>query len=91
MFNFVEPRDCTGTWSIGGVSQTGVIVGGREGFLIGSTVDVRVLDGKAYTARGTAWRFVAGAGASALIAALLLWAMWVRRARARWVSRHPPG
>jgi hypothetical protein len=91
MFNFVEPRDCTGTWSIGGVSQTGVIVGGREGFLTGSTVDVRVLDGKAYTAKGTAWRFVAGLGACAIIAALLLWAMWVRRARARWVSRHPPG
>jgi len=82
MFNFVEPRDCTGTWNIGGVSQTGLIAGPREGFLIGSTVDVRVLDGKAYTAKGTAWRFVAGAGASALIAAFFLYIGWVRRARA---------
>jgi hypothetical protein len=89
MFNIVNPRDCTGTWSVGGVSHTGVIAGPRGGFLIGSTVDVRVLDGKAYTAEGTAWRFLAGAIALLIPALLFVYALWIRRARARYARDNP--
>jgi hypothetical protein len=41
------PSDCRGTWSIGGVSQTGPIAVEFSTPSVGSSVDVRVRDGKA--------------------------------------------
>jgi hypothetical protein len=41
---------CSGTWSIGGVPQDGLIERGFSTPRTGSTVDVRVSDGKAYLA-----------------------------------------
>jgi hypothetical protein len=45
-----KPTNCDGTWSIDGVSQTGLIEPGFHTPPVGSTKDVRVSNGKAYLA-----------------------------------------
>jgi hypothetical protein len=46
-----DPRNtCYGTWSIDGVSQDGLIERGFRKPAVGSTVDVRVRDGRAFLA-----------------------------------------
>ena len=49
---------CYGTWSVGGVSQTGKIAGGLpSGSGVGRSLDVHVSGGKAYTADSVGGRF----------------------------------
>jgi hypothetical protein len=49
--SFSTSRTCYATWSVGGESRTGPIEGGnRWDYRIGSSVDVRVSGGTAYTA-----------------------------------------
>jgi DivIVA domain-containing protein len=57
---------CTGTWSVGGTSYTGRIAGDGKGYHVGSSLDVRVRGGSAYTATsGNMW-FIIGTGAGVL-------------------------
>jgi DivIVA domain-containing protein len=51
---------CTGTWSVGGKSYAGRIEGDGKGYKVGSSLDVRVRGGSAYTATsGDTW-FITG-------------------------------
>jgi DivIVA domain-containing protein len=51
---------CTGQWSVGGKSYTGRIAGDGKGYHVGSSLDVRVRGGSAYTATsGNMW-FITG-------------------------------
>jgi hypothetical protein len=51
-----KSRNCTGTWTIDGTTQTGKIDGADKSLHTDSTVDVRVHDGTAYTKRSiTVW------------------------------------
>jgi hypothetical protein len=53
---------CYGTWSVGGVSQTGEVSGGR--FREGQSLDVHVNRGNAYTADSAGGLFYVVIGAS---------------------------
>ncbi len=60
------PLYCTGQWSLGGKSYTGRIEGDSKGYHVGSSLDVRVRGGSAYTATsGNMW-FIVGTGAGVL-------------------------
>ena len=87
MFRSLEPRKCTGTWSLDARSHTGKIEGPREGFLTNSSAEVRVNGDTAYTAEGATWRFVGGVIAAGLIALFTLWIRWIARARRRYRDR----
>ncbi|WP_082976982.1 DivIVA domain-containing protein [Mycobacterium sp. 852002-50816_SCH5313054-b] len=57
---------CTAQWSVGGKSYTGRIAGDSKGRRVGSSLDVRVHGGSAYTATsGNMW-FIMGTGAGVL-------------------------
>jgi TRAP-type C4-dicarboxylate transport system permease small subunit len=83
MFRALRPLECSGTWTINGQSLTGAIEGPREGYPIESSAEVRVNGDTAFTARGAAWRFVAGTLSACIIAFLLLLRLWVISARHR--------
>jgi hypothetical protein len=75
--------DCTegnfqeGTWRIGEVSQTGPLVGGfLDDCEVGQSVDVRVTNGKGYTAASWPFAFVAGSG---LFLGAFFYVLWRRR------------
>jgi hypothetical protein len=76
--------NCEATWTIGGVSQTGVINGGfwDGADRVGSSLDVRVNDGEAYTVRSVPIGFALGGGSLALSIGVLVALIW-RRVRAR--------
>ena len=59
-------RTCRGTWSVGGKSYTGRIAGDSKGFHVGSSLDVRVRGGSAYTATSANMWFIMGTGAGVL-------------------------
>jgi DivIVA domain-containing protein len=64
-------RACTATWSVGGKSYTGRIEGDGKGYRVGSSLDLRVRGGSAYTATsGNMW-FIMGAGAGVLLVVIL--------------------
>jgi hypothetical protein len=72
------PR-CTGTWSLGGAPHSGSIKGNEE-YPDGSSVDVRVHGGAAYTASAGNEGFLAGGLTLAMFAVLLALSMlWRRR------------
>jgi hypothetical protein len=76
---------CYGTWSVGGVSQTGEIRGGLpSGPRIGRSLDVHVSDGKAYTADSVGGLFylVIGAGILGIVMGVfILRGVWRNRDR----------
>ncbi|MBE1548051.1 hypothetical protein GGC64_002059 [Mycobacterium sp. OAS707] len=76
--------NCEATWSIGGVSQTGVINGGfwDGADRVGSTLDVRVNNGEAYTAGSVPVGFAIGGGSAVVAISALVALIW-RRVRSR--------
>jgi len=51
-----KSRNCTATWTIDGTTQTGKLDSADKNLRTGSTLDVRVYDGTAYTTRSlTEW------------------------------------
>jgi DivIVA domain-containing protein len=60
------PVYCTGQWSLGGKSYTGRIEGNSKGYHAGSSLDVRVRGGSAYTATSGKMWFIIGTGAGVL-------------------------
>jgi hypothetical protein len=72
--------DCTegnvqeGAWRIGGVSHGGPLVGGFfDECEVGQSVDVRVTNGKGYTAGSWPFAFVAGGGLFLGVVGYVLW------------------
>jgi hypothetical protein len=75
--------DCTegnfqrGAWRIGGVSQSGPLLGGfLDDCDVGQSVDVRVTNGNGYTAGSWPFAFVAGGG---LLLGAVFYLWWRRR------------
>jgi hypothetical protein len=72
-------QTCTATWSVGGKSHTGAIASGGHGYPQGSSQDVHVHGGTAYTADAASTNLWAGTGVVVLavlliaLAALLVW------------------
>jgi hypothetical protein len=79
LFDLLNLDACTATWNVGGASQTGPIVGAGSVRLDGSSLDVRVLGGKAYTATSEmhSLLWATGIGIPAIAIALVVW--WRRR------------
>jgi hypothetical protein len=79
LFDFLGVESCTGTWSVGGTSQSGPIVGVRSIQPDGSSLDVHVLGGKAYTANSEmhSLLWASGIAIPGIAIALILW--WRRR------------
>jgi hypothetical protein len=79
LFDFLSVDTCTGTWSVGGTSQSGPIVGVRSIQPHGSSLDVRVLGGKAYTATSEmhSLLWATGIAIPGIAIALIVW--WRRR------------
>jgi DivIVA domain-containing protein len=69
-----DTRSCTGTWNVGGESHTGKIRGDREGYQVGSSVDVRVRGDEAMTATGLRWPLIWGA----IFGGLSVVYVWIR-------------
>ena len=86
VLRMLQPRECDGTWTVGGQQYSGPIQGRRAGYAYGESLGVRVVNGTAFTAAGVSWRFIAGAITTALVSvfALLIW--WIKRIRS---SRSP--
>jgi hypothetical protein len=84
LYRVMQPRICTGTWSVDGQSHTGGIEGPHGGFDTFAVADVRVSGDTAYTADAGMWRLTAGAVAAAVLALLLLWLRWIGRRRRRY-------
>jgi hypothetical protein len=84
--------NCEATWTIGGVSQTGVINGGfwDGADRVGSSLDVRVSNGEAFTPRSVPVGFALGGG-SLLVALCALILLIRRRSRTRRESRSAAG
>ena len=64
-----KSRSCTGTWAIDGERRSGKIDGNGKNYEVGSTMDVRVHDGTAYTKRsvlGWLWPAALFVGVGAL-------------------------
>jgi hypothetical protein len=79
LFDFLGVGTCTGAWSVGGTSQSGPIVGVRSIQPDGSSLDVHVLGGKAYTATSEmhSLLWATGIAIPGIAIALILW--WRRR------------
>jgi hypothetical protein len=79
LFDFFSVDKCSGSWRLGGTSQSGPILGVASIQPTGSSLDVRVRDGKAYTA--TAGKhsllWMIGIAVPGLIIAAIIW--WRRR------------
>jgi hypothetical protein len=71
-------QDCAGTWSVGGKSYTGPIIGASGN---ASSLDVRVHDGNAYTANAGRWDFILGTIMTVTLAAVVAFARWRGRRR----------
>jgi hypothetical protein len=71
---------CEGTWSIGGVSQHGNIKHGQfvRAPTVGSTLDVRVGGGTAYTAGASLPGFGIGVLLGGPIVVAFVWWLWLR-------------
>jgi hypothetical protein len=74
------PQSCTGTWSVGGESYTGPIMGADRD---GSSLDVHVHDGTAYTADAGPNTFLKGTIFLILVSVVIVvnWARWQARRR----------
>jgi hypothetical protein len=76
-------QNCTATWSVGGTSHTGPIDTGGQGYPQGSSLNVHVHRGSAYTAAAASTNFWAGAAIAVLtlmltaVVVLVVW--WLRR------------
>jgi hypothetical protein len=79
VFDFLGVGSCTGAWSVGGTSQSGPILGVRSIQPDGSSLDVHVLGGKAYTANSEmhSLLWATGIAIPGIAIALILW--WRRR------------
>lgn len=88
LFDFLNVGTCTGAWSVGGASQSGPIVGVRSIQSDGSSLDVRVLGGKAYTATSEMHSLLWATGIAVpgtAIALVLWWRRRTGRSTGRWL------
>ena len=77
--NKYSARTCTGTWSVGGKSYAGRIEGSGKGYQVGSSLDVWVRGGSAYTpTSGNMW-FIRGTWAGVLAVGAFFGFFFARR------------
>jgi DivIVA domain-containing protein len=79
---------CRGQWSVGGKSYTGRIAGDLKGHHVGSSLDVRVRGGSAYTAASGKMWFIIGTGMGALAVPCVLGARHRPTDAAKTPGRH---
>lgn len=79
VFDLFGVEKCTGTWRVGDTSQSGPIVGMHSIQPAGSALDVRVHNGKAYTATSGkhSLLWMLGIGVPGLVIVVIAW--WRRR------------
>lgn len=83
-------KSCTGTWSVGGKSYTGPIGSGGLGYSQGSSQNVRVHGGTAYTADAASRNLWGGTTFAVLsvpagLVVLVVW--WLRRNKRKTAGR----